>query len=431
MPAENQGSQHIDYYRLALLVVRAVSFCCLLIVFCAFALCIAIAMRTTQLDIKIYSVIGLANASLGLFAFTLYRDTCEGHKFRFGVLFIGRWYRFGMTIVSAILACYLIFGFELFFFGLRCIFPRDPRPNLGAVAAGNHVVDPDFGYVGIPGVFEHKYKAWGGYPGFDVTYSQNAFGRRIVPQEEQNQYTRHLAFFGCSMTFGTGCNDEDTLPAQIAKRVADCRVYNFAQGGYGPAQALSLLLFGDLRQEVTEQRGLGVYVFIEDHVLRAIGSMRRRNAYASMFPLYTFSGKDVPILLGRLDQVQPWRTLIYRCLEKEQFILWSGIDWPIFPSEGDVNYTAKLLSATRNAYCDQLGGDDFYVLLHPQAGNTFISSMMKEKLSMNGVPWVDFRPLGENLPQSYIFSDFHPTPQFNSMIADAFVQYFSSSLSGT
>jgi hypothetical protein len=79
------------------------------------------------------------------------------------------------------------------------------------------------------------------HPGsFDVTVTINAAGlrgRREVAREKRAGVTR-IAVFGCSQTFGSGVEDDETFSARLEAGLRDVEVLNFGVHGYGTDQML-------------------------------------------------------------------------------------------------------------------------------------------------------------------------------------------------
>ena len=95
---------------------------------------------------------------------------------------------------------------------------------------------------------------------FAATYRTDNYGRRKVVK---NPTAKHfVAFFGCSFTFGNSIEDEETLPAQFAKLDKTAAAYNYGAPGTGPNYLLSMLRNRDLRNEIPEKNGIGIYTFL-------------------------------------------------------------------------------------------------------------------------------------------------------------------------
>jgi hypothetical protein len=69
-----------------------------------------------------------------------------------------------------------------------------------------------------------------------------------VPRPD-HQHRRHalrriktIAFFGGSTTWGTGANDESTIPSYCAKSTPTCEAIDFGETGYVGHQNLNLFM---------------------------------------------------------------------------------------------------------------------------------------------------------------------------------------------
>lgn len=101
---------------------------------------------------------------------------------------------------------------------------------------------------------------------FDVTYTIDTHRNRAVTSAETGPT---IAFFGDSMTFGTGLNDADTLPQHFADLTdRKYHVVNLAFPGYGPQQMLRALEIG-LHDDVLKNPRLFVYQTAAWHAERA------------------------------------------------------------------------------------------------------------------------------------------------------------------
>ena len=69
-----------------------------------------------------------------------------------------------------------------------------------------------------------------------------------------------IGFFGDSLTFGTGLEDADTLPQQVADRLPDSRVVNLGLPGSGPQQFLRELETGIFDKAIGPKPALFVYL---------------------------------------------------------------------------------------------------------------------------------------------------------------------------
>jgi hypothetical protein len=98
----------------------------------------------------------------------------------------------------------------------------------------------DLGFQPKKGIYKIKKFSADGEVIFDVMYTIEEDQFRLTKTE--GKPSNRVNFFGCSFTFGDGLNDDETLPYLFSKLSDSVLVKNFGYGGYGPHQAVSILL---------------------------------------------------------------------------------------------------------------------------------------------------------------------------------------------
>lgn len=98
----------------------------------------------------------------------------------------------------------------------------------------------DIGALPRPGKHTTRKIAPDGTEIYATSYTIGNDGFRVTPGNPANSKKR-VNFLGCSHTFGEGLADDQTLPAQVQKRLPDVTVRNFGIHGYGMHQALALM----------------------------------------------------------------------------------------------------------------------------------------------------------------------------------------------
>lgn len=86
--------------------------------------------------------------------------------------------------------------------------------------------------------------------------------RRITPHDDKKK--KHAIFFGCSYIFGDGLSNEHTIPYRFGEVDTIYNAYNYALSGYGTAHMLEILK-KDITSEISEEAGIGLYIFIDHH----------------------------------------------------------------------------------------------------------------------------------------------------------------------
>lgn len=140
-----------------------------------------------------------------------------------------------------------------------------------------------------------------GHEIYDVKYTFNSKGWRITPEADPDA-ENDLLLFGCSFTFGTGLEDEQTWAWRLASLLGSkWQVDNYASGGSSINQALCMLEH-NLVEKPTGRRRYALYLAIEHHLLR--------NDYFPWMPHYELNAAGEPAAGGK-----PRYRLLYRLPE--------------------------------------------------------------------------------------------------------------------
>ncbi len=128
----------------------------------------------------------------------------------------------------------------------------------GDVADSGLVRDYSPGYASItglgqspnPGHHQVRMTDENGQVVYDVTYSIGQDGFRVTPGTSEDG--GRVNFYGCSILYGEGVKDDETLPYFVSTATSDAgqrvAVKNFAASGFGVHQAVKILRVGEARQ---------------------------------------------------------------------------------------------------------------------------------------------------------------------------------------
>ena len=159
--------------------------------------------------------------------------------------------------------------------------------------------DDALGYTPHKNVKAHATKSFDDLLLFDVHYTIDENGLRKSPPCSETAQDNCLLFFGCSMVFGEGLEDEETLPYQTGLLSGGkYKIFNFGFHGYGPHQMLSIIENGLLDEVVTctaDPKHI-FYVGLVEHALRAAG----KTSWGEHAPRYALAENQV-YLAGRFD----------------------------------------------------------------------------------------------------------------------------------
>jgi hypothetical protein len=245
---------------------------------------------------------------------------------------------------------------------------------------------------------------------YRAVYSIDRYSRRITPGQERGAAKERLLFFGCSFVFGHGVLDDQTLPYYVSRLLPTHRVYNYGSNGYGPQNMLARLRQTPI---VSEAKGpgkaTGVYVFIDSHVHRAVGSLAITGSWGGGLPYY-FLGEDGKLVRkGDFKKGRRWLTAFYSLVAASGAARYHGIDLPPI-RDRHLRLTASIIKESSDEFKAKFGGR-FLVVFFP--GN---SKRYKERLlpllkgaDVEVLDYGDLELRKSVGPDSYL-EDGHPGP---------------------
>jgi hypothetical protein len=258
-----------------------------------------------------------------------------------------------------------------------------------------------------------------GKPIYATEYAIDAHDRRITPVADPDARDRFLLFFGGSCTFGEGVGAEETLPFFAGRGAPGHVPYNYGFHGYGPQHMLARLEDPGLRAHVAEDQGALVYLFIDAHVLRAIGSMRVYAAWADTAPHYALEADGRLVRRGDFNRGRAATALLYSLLGRSRTLERIGVDVPLRITDGHVELTAAIVARSRELFHERFGPQRFVVVAFP--GST-LTTRLGAALERRGVELLDYTGLLDHERPGYkIPHDGHPTELTHRRIAERLV----------
>jgi len=278
------------------------------------------------------------------------------------------------------------------------------------------VSDPDLGYKPRPEAEIHVRRIFDGKQAYDVLYHTDNFSRRITPALDLEERNLFALFFGCSITFGVGVQDDQTMEFFFSNKARKHRVYNYACSGYGPQSLLAKLRKNDLKKEIIPQKGVLYFVFFNDHLNRAVGSTWVYNVWVHDLPYFFLDGENRLLREGNFDTGRPVISFLYRIMWRVQTLSFSKIEFPLFYSESHFQLVARIFLESYRNFQEQFPGSDFFVVFFPGAS---YSRDLIPLLKTFGVPFLDYSGLIDITEKGYMIEgDGHPTPECNKIIGE-------------
>jgi hypothetical protein len=279
--------------------------------------------------------------------------------------------------------------------------------------------DKDLGYKPKPNTTHTGTRTKDGQIIYSITYSTDANSLRITPIDSIKPRTKYAQFYGCSMTFGEGVRNNETLPYYFAKFDSTYRPYNFAYSGYGPHQMLARLETENVKKIVKENTGIAFYIYINDHVNRVLGTLTN----------FSYNGGEVPYYHevnhqlkhdGLIKDTRKFRTWVFRQLSKSNILKLFKIGYPFKITNENYELTAEIMAEASRDYKKQFENDNFYVIIYP---TTVDISLIINLLKQRGVKVLDYSKLFNPLEKKYAIPyDEHPTALANEVLIKQLVK---------
>jgi hypothetical protein len=267
--------------------------------------------------------------------------------------------------------------------------------------------DEWLGYKILPNVHVYQRKKFNEELVFEATYSTDEYGRRITPVEHDEERDNFLLVFGDSFVFGQGVNDNETLPFYMAELAPQYKPYNYGVMGYGPQGMLAKLQDNQISKEIDGKKGILIYMIINDHFVRAIGSMRVHNRWGHRMPFYVVDTHDQLTRKGDFTSGRPFISWLYKGLGTSQILRYFGIDLQGKITDNHVALTARIIEESRKIFLNKFKSDRFYVLFFPGHKET---RRLIPTLQAAGIEYLDYVDLFDVQQEGFeIKNDGHPT----------------------
>ncbi len=201
------------------------------------------------------------------------------------------------------------------------------------------------------------YVAWGRKPFSGKTITINSEGDR-AHHLTTDQPVKHVRFFGGSTTWGTGVDDQNTIPAHFNELHQDYRVYNHGESGFVSRQELARLI-----NLVNQKVPMDVVIFYDGcndshSVCEGIGPINSHREAAKMADKLEHRWQVADALSGSI------RTVIQKVVKKGKEPPSKCLQDPAY---------AKLVASTMvnnwkiARLVATMGGAEFHAILQPVA----------------------------------------------------------------
>ncbi len=282
----------------------------------------------------------------------------------------------------------------------------------------------DLGYAPLPDRASRFTAVSEGEEVYDVTYTIGADGLRARPPLRDPPPEGSVLCFGCSFTFGSGLEDDESIPWRLEEAL-DGRLccYNFGFSGYGPHQMLANIESGRAEAKAEYPVRDVIYLAIPDHARRVTGAA----VHDRRGPRYVLSDDGRVRREGTFNDVQTsvMRKRLFQFLNHSH--LGQAITRRASRSEGSVALMVAVVKAAKDEAAARWPDSRFHVLLWDDRAST--STILADALAARGMQVTlvsailpDFK---QNAQQYRLHrADEHP----NARAAEAIARYVAAHL---
>ncbi len=193
--------------------------------------------------------------------------------------------------------------------------------------------------------------------------STDNYDRRItIDHGKRNK--RAALFFGCSFVEGMGLNDDETITSKFALFQNEFRPYNYGFSGYGPHQMLAMLEKNKIGAQISEEVGIGFYIFINDHYRRILGATGRSFLGS---PVYSIQNEELSYK-GTFSEIYPIKNILYQILEKSEIFRFINGRLPTSTSKEDEKLFCEIIKKSKSLFEEQFPKSKFYIVNYDSFG---------------------------------------------------------------
>jgi hypothetical protein len=236
--------------------------------------------------------------------------------------------------------------------------------------------DDTLGYGPVKGICAPAISTYNEEILYHVKYTIDSNGQRITPPFIKSNDSRSILFFGCSVTFGYGLNDESTFPYIAGMKLKDkYKVYNFGFEGYGTHQMLAALTQKVVDKVVDIKPQYAIYSAIPDHIDR----LTNKKSWGSHDPKFTMEDGQL-VYEGHFDDNGSSRILSKL---KESFIFRKFFESQ--SADDDVELFSAMVDKSRHEINSKYPGCKFIVIFWDDLSQKELSDKMLHTLQRKNI----------------------------------------------
>jgi hypothetical protein len=261
---------------------------------------------------------------------------------------------------------------------------------------------------------------------WDATYHYDQYANRIVPNQSEKEHNNFINLMGCSMAFGFGLKDEQTLSYKLASKLPDNYAhYNSTRVGSGPHTIYhDLVTKPELPYIKEKDNGVFIYIFSEQiHLPRANG-FARELAWLQNTHYYEIED-DKLVSHGNFMKARPFISKFYIFVSEiyDRFKALQKLNFPpVLSSHRQV--TCRLVDGIRNEIKKRYPNSQFLIYHYPLFGpdsEELIDCFKEHNLTYLAPKHMDLVP--KNLIRLSLPHDNHPNQKMTELMSNDLMEH--------
>jgi hypothetical protein len=253
---------------------------------------------------------------------------------------------------------------------------------------------------------------------YEAMYNIDDKYRRVTTSKEKsNNEKNFLIMAGCSYTFGSGLNDEQTLASIVNLKSKKFEAYNYGMRGASPGDIL-LRLNSIKPQDLPQKTGAVIYIYIDDHMARLTYDPNIIGTWGAKSGYYKYD--DGPVeYLGTYEETFPIKTLFYKLLFSTNTVRYFFMATFNSVKIQDFDKLTTAIEQMQKVSFEKLHAENFYVLIYPA---TYSARILAQRLEMKKIKYLDYSNWNMFLlssGQSVIQYDGHPSYESNLILGQS------------
>lgn len=325
--------------------------------------------------------------------------------------------KFKKVILSNIILVFLLLLIVEVFCFFKLGKPSAYKKDFSAIELPEDHIAKHIGVVPYADSVYHTIKMQNNDTVFNFKSTIDSNCKRATPNNSGNR-SKHALFFGCSITFGEGVQDNETMPYFFQEESNEYNAYNFGLSGHSTNHMLARLQYKPLDSQVKEKDGVAFYVFFWDHIYRSIGSMNRYTEWLHNAPFYYLDNGNIKrnkmFCDGRIGLSR-----IYESLYQTNIVKKFKLDLPIRIRKSHLNLVAEMINESKKIYQTQYPNNEFYCVIYPEWGKAKDNMTIDFKMALQekGIKYIDFSWF-EYKQEHTLGKDAHPNPKTHKTMAN-------------